>query len=226
MDWTALWVSMQLGLVTVLVLAPLALAVGHTLAYRNFRGKRLVEAITLLPLILPPTVLGFFLLTLFSPLSWPGSLWQKTFGTTLSFSFSGLVVASVIANAPFAVQPLQRAFEAISRDLREAAACCGMNPWRRFLRIELPLAWPGLVTGLILSFAHTLGEFGVVLMVGGSIVGETRTLSIAIYDAAQAFDDSAAAIMAALLMVISMTSIWLVMFLSSPSDAREPVSGV
>jgi molybdate transport system permease protein len=128
-------------------------------------------------------------------------------GHTLAFSFPGLVIASAIANIPFVVQPIQRAFEAVPVDVREAAACCGLNPWQRFLRIEGPLAWPGFLTAAILTFAHTLGEFGVVLMVGGSIPGQTRTLSIAIYDRMQAFDDHSAGVMAATLLVIAVSAL-------------------
>jgi len=208
MDWQALRLSLELALATVLALAPLALLLARVLAYGRFPGRRLIEALVLLPLVLPPTVLGFYLLVAFSPDSWAGSVWRQLTGGTLAFSFEGLVLASVIANLPFAVQPLQRAFEAVPREVREAAACCGMRPWQAFRRIELPLAWPGLATGMIMSFAHTLGEFGVVLMVGGSIPGETRTLSIAIYDRTQAFDDAGAAVMAATLMVIAMAAVF------------------
>ena len=128
-------------------------------------------------------------------------------GHSLAFSFEGLVLASVLINIPFAVQPVQRAFENIPLDVREAAACCGMTPWRAFVAVEIPLAWPGIVTAAILTFAHTLGEFGVVLMVGGSIPAETRTLSIAIYDRMQAFDDRGAGVMAAALLVIAVATL-------------------
>ncbi len=131
----------------------------------------------------------------------------RLFGHTLVFSFQGLLVASVIVNIPFAVQPIQRAFEAIAPDLRDAAATCGMSWWRMVQRIELPLAWPGILTGMVLTFAHTLGEFGVVLMVGGSIPGETKTIAISIYDRVQAFDNVAAGRMAALLLLISIVAI-------------------
>lgn len=211
MDWTALSVSLQLGLITILILAPIAIILAHSLAFGQFHGRRLAEALVVLPLVLPPTVLGFYLLALFSPQSWIGGIWRALFGQSLAFSFEGLVIACVIANIPFAVQPLQRAFEAIAPDVRDAAACCGMSPRKRFWKIDLPLAWPGLLTGMILSFAHTLGEFGVILMVGGSIIGETRTLSIAIYDASQAFDEQGAALMAAVLMAISLLAVCLVM---------------
>jgi molybdate transport system permease protein len=123
------------------------------------------------------------------------------------FSFEGLLIASIIFNIPFAIQPMQRGFEAIPPEVREAAACCGMSPWRALLKVELPLAWPGILTAMVLSFAHTLGEFGIVLMVGGSIPGETKTIAISIYDRVQAFDETAAAQMSALLLAISLATI-------------------
>jgi molybdate transport system permease protein len=221
MDWTALWLSLRLGGVTVLVLVPLALLVGRWLAVARFRGRSVVEAALALPLVLPPTVLGFYLLSAFGQGSWFGRLWQDVFGGTLVFTFEGLVVASVIANIPFAVQPIQRAFEAIGPELREAAASCGMSWARAFRRVELPLAWPGILTGMVLTFAHTLGEFGVVLMVGGSIPGETRTIAIAIYDRVQAFDDAAAGQMAAVLLAISLAAIALAFGLTQRIGRRH-----
>ena len=167
----------------------------------------LVEALVTVPLVLPPTVLGFYLLVTFGARSPLGQAFQSLVGHSLPFSFQGLLLASALANIPFVVQPIQRGFEAIPRDVRDAAACCGLTPWQRFLRIEVPLAWPGILTAAILTFAHTLGEFGVVLMVGGNLPGETRTLSVAIYDRMQAFDDRSAGIMAATLLVISVTTL-------------------
>jgi molybdate transport system permease protein len=207
MDWTAFGVSLRLGAGTLLVLLPLGLALGRTLATRRFKGKALVEALVALPLVLPPTVLGFYLLVSFGARSFVGQMFASVAGHALAFSFEGLLVASVIANVPFAVQPIQRAFEAIPRNVREAASCCGMTPWRAFRAVELPLAWPGIVTAAVLTFAHTLGEFGVVLMVGGSIPGETRTLSLAIYDRMQAFDDRGAGIMAATLLTLAVAAL-------------------
>lgn len=207
MDLTALWLSLRLALATVLLLAPLGILVGRWLAYSDFRGKALVEALVALPLVLPPTVLGYYLLIAFGAASPLGQAWQALFGRPLVFTFEALLLASIIFNLPFAIQPMQRAFEAIAADVREAAQCCGMSPWQVLRRIELPLAWPGILTALVLSFAHTLGEFGIVLMVGGSIPGETRTIAISIYDRVQAFDDVAAAKMSALLLAISMLAI-------------------
>jgi molybdate transport system permease protein len=213
-DWTALRLSFELGALTVLLLLPIGIWAGRRLAYRDFPGKGIAEALVALPLVLPPTVLGYYLLVAFGAASPIGQAWQSLFGRPLVFTFEGLLVASVIFNLPFAIQPMQRGFEAIPREVREAAACCGLSPWRALVRIELPLAWPGILTAMVLSFAHTLGEFGIVLMVGGSIPGETRTIAIAIYDRVQAFDEAAAAQMATLLLAISLATIALTYGLS------------
>lgn len=207
MDWSALWLSLRLGILTVLVLLPIGIACGRWLAYRNFPGKGIVEALVALPLVLPPTVFGYYLLVAFGATSPIGQFWQSAFGHQLVFTFQGLFIASIIFNLPFAIQPMQRGFEAIAPDLREAAASCGLSPWQVLLQIELPLAWPAILTALVLSFAHTLGEFGVVLMIGGSIPGETKTIAIAIYDRVQAFDGNAAGQMSALLLVLSLVTI-------------------
>jgi molybdate transport system permease protein len=214
MDWTALLVSLWLGAGTIAILLPPGVWLGRLLAVRQFRGKLLVEALVTVPLVLPPTVLGFYLLVTFGARSPLGQAFQAIVGRSLPFSFEGLLVASAIANIPFVVQPIQRGFEAIPSEIRDAAACCGLSPWQRFVRIEVPLAWPGILTAAILAFAHTLGEFGVVLMVGGNLPGETRTLSIAIYDRMQAFDDRSAGIMAATLLVIAVVTLMLTTTLS------------
>lgn len=207
MDWLALNVSLRLGVGTLVVLLPVGIWLGHLLAVRTFPGKGVVEALVAVPLILPPTVLGFYLLVAFGTRSPLGGAFEQLAGQTLAFSFQGLLLASAIANLPFVVQPIQRGFEAIPVDVREAAACCGLTPWQRFMRIDLPLAWPAVTTAAILTFAHTLGEFGVVLMVGGNIPGETRTLSIAIYDRMQALDDRSAGVMAATLLVVAVVAL-------------------
>jgi molybdate transport system permease protein len=214
MDWQALALSLRLGLVTVALLLPPALFLGRWLAVTRWRGKPLVEALVVLPLVLPPTVVGFYLLAAMGPASPVGEAWTALFGTGLVFSFQGLVVASVLVNIPFVVQPTQRAFEAIPDDLRAAAATCGLGPWARFRQLELPLALPGILTGAILTFAHTLGEFGVVLMVGGAIPGETRTLALSIYDRVQALDTAGASAMAGLLLLISLTAVGLTFLLT------------
>jgi molybdate transport system permease protein len=207
MDWTALRISLWLGAGTIAILLPLGVWLGRLLAIRDFKGKLLVEALVTVPLVLPPTVLGFYLLVTFGARSPIGQAFQRVIGHPLPFSFQGLLLASAIANIPFVVQPIQRGFETISSDVRDAAACCGLTPWQQFRRIELPLAWPGVLTASILTFAHTLGEFGVVLMVGGNLPGQTRTLSVAIYDRMQAFDDRSAGIMAATLLAISVATL-------------------
>ena len=214
MDWQALSLSIRLGLITVLILVPLAVALGRWLAVTRWRGKPLVEALVILPLVLPPTVLGFYLLAAMGPKSPIGRAWEALFGGGLVFSFQGLVVASVLVNIPFAVQPAQRAFESLGQDLRQAAATCGLSPFQAFRQIELPLAAPGILTGAILAFAHTLGEFGVVLMVGGAIPGETKTLALSIYDRVQALDMAGAGWMAMLLLGISLAAVALTFFLT------------
>jgi molybdate transport system permease protein len=220
MDWTALWLSLQLAGWTVVILLPVAVLMGRFLAWHRFRSKGLVEALVMLPLVLPPTVFGFYLLVSFGRNSPVGDLWQGLFGHQLVFSFEGLVAASVIFNLPFAIQPAQRGFEAIAPEVREAASCCGMSPLRSLWKVELPLAWPGLMTAMVLTFAHTLGEFGIVLMVGGSIPGETRTIAIAIYDRVQGFDDRGAAIMSAVLVAISFFTIAVTFWLSARVGRR------
>jgi molybdate transport system permease protein len=207
MDWPALSLSLQLALATTLILLPLAVAIARPLAWRRFRGKSLVEALVALPLVLPPTVLGFYLLVALGDASALGQFYQSLTGRQLVFTFDGLLLASIVFNLPFAVQPVQRAFDAIPREVREAAWCCGMTRWQALWQVELPLAWPGLLTAIVLTFAHTLGEFGVVLMVGGNIAGETRTVAIAIYDRVQAFDDHGAAVMSAALLAFSFAAI-------------------
>ncbi len=207
MDWTALWLSLRLGVFTVALLLPIGIFVARRLAYGDIPAKGLLEALVALPLVLPPTVLGYYLLTLFGAASPLGMAWQALTGNTLVFSFEGLLLASVIVNLPFAILPMQRGFEAIPEEVRDAAACCGMSPWQALRRVELPIAWPAVLTASVLSFAHTLGEFGVVLMVGGNIPGETETISIAIYDRVQAFDGAAAARMSALLLIVSVVTI-------------------
>ena len=223
MDWEAFTLSLRLAWWTMLVLLPMGVVVARILAYRRFRGKAVVEALFALPLVLPPTVLGYYMLVAMGGASPLGELYQSLTGRQLVFSFGGLLVASIVFNLPFAIQPMQRAFEAISQEVRDAAACCGLTKWRTLWRIELPLAWPGIVSALVLTFAHTLGEFGVVLMVGGNIPGETRTIAVAIYDRVQAFDDAAAAVMSATLLAICLAAIAATYFTGSRIGARHRV---
>ena len=214
MDWEALALSLRLAGWTALVLLPFGIVVARQLAWRRFAGRAWVEAMIALPLVLPPTVLGYYLLTAFGGASPLGAAYQQAFGRTLAFSFEGLLLASLLFNLPFALQPMQRAFESIPEDVREAAWVSGLSHWRTFWRIELPLAWPGVVSAMVLTAAHTVGEFGVVLMMGGNIPGETRTISIAIYDRVQAFDEHAAAAMSALLLAFSLIAIAVVYVLA------------
>ena len=220
LDWTPFELSLRLALWTCVLLIPLAAICARWLAWSRWRGKVLLEALVALPLVLPPTVLGFYLLLSLGGESLLGGWYQALFGRQLVFSFDGLLVAAMIFNLPFAVQPLQRAFESVPQDVREAAWCSGLSLWRTFWRVELPLAWPGLVTALTLCFVHTLGEFGVVLMVGGSIPGETQTISIAIYDRVQAFDDAGAGRLSAILLAISFSAVVLVYLVSRRSSVH------
>ncbi len=210
MDWSAFYVSIKLASVTVLVLLPVAILIARWLAWKRFKGRFLLEAAIALPLVLPPSVLGFYFLVLFNPQAPLGGWIMRVTGQALVFSFPGLVLASVIYSLPFAVQPLLRALEAIPVQLREAAWCSGLSRWQSFWKIELPLARTGVISALALSFAHTLGEFGVVLMVGGNIPGQTKTLSVAIYDRVLAFDEAGAASMSALLLAFSFVVVTLV----------------
>ena len=192
MDWTALGVSVQLSFWTMIVLLVVGTPVAYWLAFSRWRLKFAVEAIVALPLILPPTVLGFYVLVSIGPRSPLGRLYRDVTGDTLPFSFKGLLIASVLYSLPFAVQPFASAYGSVDRRLIEASYCMGSSPWKTFRRIIVPLSLPGIVTGMILSFAHTLGEFGVVLMVGGNLPGKTRTASISIYDNVQALNYDAA----------------------------------
>jgi molybdate transport system permease protein len=219
MDWQAARLSLQLAVLTALVLLPLGIVLARWLAFTPWRAKPLAEALLMLPLLLPPTVIGFYLLVALGQGSPLGRWLAQTVDLRLVFSFEGLLLASVLVNLPFMVQPIQRGFAAIPNSLREAAWVSGLGGWRTFLKIELPLAWPGLLAGVALTIAHTLGEFGVVLMVGGSIPGETRTLSIAIYDRVQAFDLGAAHVMALSLVAASVVAVALVF----AADRRRPL---
>jgi molybdate transport system permease protein len=206
-DVTAFALSLKLATWTTVLLLPLGLWLARLLAFRVTRGKGLLEACVALPLVLPPTVLGYYLLGVLGGNSVVGRWWTALFGQGLVFSFEGLLVASVLVNLPFAVQPVQRAFEALPPDVREAAWVSGLTPMRTFWRIELPLAWPGVLSAMVLTFAHTMGEFGVVLMIGGSIPGETKTAALALYDRVQAFDPQGAGLMAAALVLVSLVAI-------------------
>jgi molybdate transport system permease protein len=202
MDWTAFRLTLQLAGATTLALLVLGLPLAAWLAGTRSRWRYLVEALVALPLVLPPTVLGFYMLWGLGPQSPLGRVWKSLTGSALTFTFGGMLVASVLYNLPFAVRPFTSALAAVDRRVIEAAWCLGTSPVATLLRVTIPLAWRGILTGLILTFAHTVGEFGVILMVGGNIPGVTRTLSMAVYDDVQALRYSAAAT----------TSIWLLLF--------------
>ena len=184
----ALFLSIKLSICVSAILLLCGAPLAYWLANSQWRGKFLLESIVALPLVLPPTVLGFYALLAMGPRGPLGRLWQAVFGHGLAFTFSGLVLASVIYSLPFAVQPLIAAFESVDRKLLDASAVLGAGRLRTFWRVILPLSVPGVITAVVLSFAHTLGEFGVVLMVGGNLRGITRTVSIAIYDHVQSLE--------------------------------------
>jgi molybdate transport system permease protein len=192
MDWTAIWLTLRLAICTTLVLFVVGLPLGYWLASTRFRGKFLIDAAIALPIILPPSVVGFYILWGVGPGSPIGRAYESATGNMLPFTFGGILLASVLFNVPFAIRPFASAFAAVDRRLVEASWCLGASRLKTFIRVELPLSWAGVLTGLVLTFAHTVGEFGVVLMVGGNIPGVTRTVSIAIYDDVQALNYAAA----------------------------------
>jgi molybdate transport system permease protein len=203
MDWTAIGLSVKLAALVTGILLLIGLPIAHWLAFSRWRWKFVVEAVVALPLVLPPTVLGFYVLVAIGSRSPVGRAWAAWTGHGLAFTFEGLVLASILYSLPFAVQPISAAFAQIDPSLLEASATLGASRWRTFLRITLPLSFEGVLAGAVLSFAHTLGEFGVVLMVGGNLPGVTRTISISIYDQVQAFQYEAANQTALLLLAFS-----------------------
>ena len=198
MDLDSIYLSLKLAACTLAIIIPCGIWIAHQLRFLK-KSKSWIEAGLALPLVLPPTVLGYYLLV--------GLSGKSIFGIPLVFSFAGILFASLIVNLPFAIQPIQRAFESIKPEILEAAHVSGLSNWQVFRLIELPLAWRGITSAMVLTFAHTLGEFGVVLMVGGAIPGETKTISIAIYDKVQEFDTSAAGMLSFLLLSTSLIAI-------------------
>jgi molybdate transport system permease protein len=198
MDTDAILLSLKLAFWTIALILPFGIWAAHQLIKLN-KSRPWVEAALALPLVLPPTVLGYYFLVTFANVSF--------FGVPLVFSFSGILLASLIVNIPFAILPIQRAFEAINPEIREAAQVSGLSNWQIFRLIELPLSWRGITSAAALTFAHTLGEFGIILMVGGAIPGETKTASIAIYDKVQSFDTAGAGTIALILLGISLVCI-------------------
>ena len=210
MDWQAFWLTIRLAVLVAAVLVFLGLPIAYWTAYSRWRWKFLAEAVVALPIVLPPTVLGFYVLVALGSRSPLGRFWQVLTGHTLAFTFGSLVIGSIIYSLPFAVQPFAASFALVDPRLIAASATLGASKLQTFVRVILPLSLPGLVTGVALSFAHTMGEFGVVLMVGGNIPGVTRTVSIDIYDQVQALNYAAANQTALVLLAISFAVLSLV----------------
>jgi molybdate transport system permease protein len=199
-DWQAFRLTIELALIVSAILFAAGLPLAYWITFSRWRWKFLVEALVALPIVLPPTVLGFYLLVALGSRSPVGVWWQSLTGHTLAFTFTGLVIGSILYSIPFAVQPFAASFALVDRKLLAASATLGASPLRTFFRVVMPLSVPGLVTGVALAFAHTMGEFGVVLMIGGNIPGVTRTVSISIYDQVEASNYTAANAMALLLL--------------------------
>jgi len=201
-DWQTFLLTFELALTVSAILLALGLPIAYWIAFSRWRWKFLLEAVVALPIVLPPTVLGFYVLVALGPRSPLGRWWISLTGHTLAFTFSGLVIGSILYSLPFAVQPFAASFSAVDRKLIAASATLGASPFRTFLTVTAPLSLSGIVTGAALSFAHTMGEFGVVLMVGGNIPGITRTVSIDIYDRVQASDYAGANQTAFILLIL------------------------
>ncbi len=221
-DWQSMQLTLELALIVASALLAIGLPIAYWITFSRWRAKFLVEALVGLPLILPPTVLGFYLLVAFGSQSPVGRLWQSWTGHPLAFSFGGLIVGSILYSLPFAVQPFAASFAAVDDNLLAASSILGASRWRTFWRIVIPLSLPGVVTGLVLSFAHTVGEFGVVLMIGGNIPGLTRTISIDIYDRVQAGEYAAANHTALILLAFSFAILALVYGLNRRIWAMYP----
>lgn len=216
-DWIALWLTLKLATVSTLLLMLVGIPLAWLLARRQFRGKAAVEALIALPIVLPPTVIGFYLLVAFAPETSLARLWTALFGRELAFSFDGLVLGSIIYSLPFVVQPLQSRFEGIPKSLLLSAASLGAGPLDRFATIVVPLAQRALIAAAALGFCHTVGEFGIVLMIGGSIPGETQVLSIALFEHVEAMDFRSAHRLAALLLLFSFVTLLLLYSRAAPT---------
>lgn len=213
MDWSAAWVTLRLALWTTGFLLFLGLPLAWWLVRTTFRGKALIEVAITLPLVLPPTVLGFYVLSGLGPNRFLGRLYEQWVGAPLPFSFVGILAGSILFNLPFAVRPFMAAFQAVDQRLIEASWCLGVSRLGTFFRVVLPLSWPGIAAGMVLTFAHTVGEFGIVLMLGGNIPGQTRTLSILVYDQVQALDYDLAGRTSLALLIFSFAALSLLAFL-------------
>lgn len=220
LDWTPIWLTLRLALITTILLFIVAMPISYWLAYTRSRIKPLITTIISMPLVLPPTVIGFYLLVAFSPNSWLGNLLNTYLGFQLLFSFEGLVFASMIYSLPFMVQPIQSGFAALSVNLAEASAVLGKGRFKTLTRVLMPNIRASIITALVLTFAHTIGEFGVVLMIGGNIPGETRVASIAIYDAVESMNYKAANTYSIILFVLAFLILLLVNILNKGSFSR------
>jgi len=218
MDYLALYVTIKLALVTTVVLMVIAAPIAYLLAYKHFPGKSFVEALIYLPMALPPTVIGFYLILLMGPRGWVGGIWESLTGESLLFTFLGITIASVIYSIPFAVQPMKSAFVKIDRRLLDAAYILGLSKRAAFLRVIIPNSVSGIAASAVLVFLHSIGAFGVLLMVGGSIPGQTKVASIAIYEAVEMMDYSAAGFLALSFIPISYAFLLLVNRLNEDSS--------
>ena len=218
--WPAIWLTLKLAAVSTIILMIIALPLGWWLAKTRAKIRPVVEAITALPLVLPPTVLGFYLLVLMRPDAPLGAFWVRITGDTLAFSFAGLVLASVVYSLPFAVQPMQTAFMSVSQSTLDAARTLGATSRDAFFSVSLPLAKRGFITAAVLSFAHTIGEFGVVLMVGGNIPGQTRVISIEIFTAVETLDYATAHRLSLWLLILSFLVLTLIYVFNRGGGAR------
>ena len=222
MNWQAFWLTIRLAAIVSVLLLGIGIPIAHWITYSRWRWKFLVEAVIALPIVLPPTVLGFYVLMALGSRSPLGRWWESITGHTLAFTFEGLMIGSVLYSLPFAVQPFAASFSAVDSKLLRASASLGQSPLQTFRRVVLPLSKAGLITGFALSFAHTLGEFGVVLMIGGNIPGVTRTISIDIYDQVQAGNYSTANQTAFVLLIVSFVVLSLVYGLNRRSLMAGP----
>lgn len=221
LELSPLILTIKLAAITTLILLVIGTPVAWWLANTKIKVKPVIEAVVALPIVLPPTVLGFYMLVVLGPQGWFGSWWFELTGQTLTFNFSGLVIASVVYSLPFVVQPIQNAFESIGHDMMETAHTLGAKPLDAFFTVAVPLAKRGFLTGGVLGFAHTLGEFGVVLMVGGNIPGETRVVSIAIYDHVETLEYGQAHTLSAILLAVAFITMLLMYVINHRLKGKE-----
>jgi len=220
MDWLPLWLSLKLSVITTLILVIIGIPIAYILSYKDFKFKLLLEALFSLPLLLPPTVLGFYLLLIIGKNGWIGKLWEKLVGNQLAFHFEGLVFASVIFSIPFMIYPLISGFKSIPKSIIEASYTLGKSKITTLFKVILPNMKPAILTGITLSFAHTIGEFGVVLMVGGSIDGQTKVVSVAIYEAVEQLNYNIAHIYSIVLIMLSFLTLLILYALNKKFEVK------